>query len=66
MPDAWTVYGLRDGELLFSARGKPIPPALPVSAMRGESSADDEAPREWLVDFDMAVDGRHGDVRASG
>ena len=29
MPDAWTVYALRDGELLFGARGKPIPADLP-------------------------------------
>ena len=55
MPDAWTVYGLQNGELLFSERGKPIPPVLPVSAMRRQSTADDETPREWLVDFDLAV-----------
>ena len=56
MPDAWTVYGLRDGELLFSERGKPIPAVLPVSAMRRQASAGDETPREWLVDFDLAVE----------
>ena len=54
MPDAWTVYALRDDELLFSATGKPIPADLPVSAMRSESS--DGGQREWLVDFTTAVD----------
>jgi hypothetical protein len=50
------VYGLRNGELLFSVRGKPIPAVLPVSAMRRDERAADEAPREWLVDFDRAVE----------
>ena len=54
MPDGWTVYALRDGELLFGARGKPIPADLPISAMRSESG--DEGQREWLVDFSKAVD----------
>jgi hypothetical protein len=54
MPDAWTVYALRDGELLFGATGKPIPADLPVSAMRSEPG--DDGQREWLVDFSTAVD----------
>jgi hypothetical protein len=54
MPDAWTVYALREGELLFSATGKPIPADLPISAMRGQP--EDDARREWLVDFGKAVE----------
>jgi hypothetical protein len=59
MPDQWTVYGLRNGELLFEVAGQPIPQPLPVSALRGPSNggaaAEEGVPRDWLVNFEKAL-----------
>jgi hypothetical protein len=59
MPDKWTVYGFDAGALLFTATGKPVPKTLPVSALRPKADGErppDEVPREWLVEFDTAVE----------
>ena len=59
MPDKWTVYGLRDGELLFEVAGKPIPQPLPVCALRGPGNGggpgEEDIPRDWLVNFEKAL-----------
>jgi hypothetical protein len=58
LPDKWTVYGFKDAELLFTATGKPIPKVMPVTALRAPDAEQprDEAPREWIVEFDKAVE----------